>query len=351
MGYGGYPDLNDVKKILVVKLRHLGDVLLTAPVFRALKGAMPQAKIDVYIYKEALPMLDGHPDISRLIGYDRNWKKGSFLSLIKHEAALLWSIRKKGYDLAINLTEGDRGVFASLASGAKIRAGFRPKGKWQAKMLTHIAKDCSALRHTVEKNLDVLRRIGIFPPPNARELYFHVADAARAKAKTLSENAPFILIHPTSRWRFKCPPVSHFRDLIKQLLKDGNRIILTSGPDLFEMKMVQEIAEGLDVTNLGGQISLKELGALIDLSELLICVDSVSAHLASALKKPVVVLFGPTSEITWGPWQNPYARVVALQKSCRPCYLDGCGGSKRSDCLDALPVEDVLREIHRLRDC
>jgi heptosyltransferase-3 len=345
VSYGDYPDLNGIKKILVVKLRHLGDVLLTGPVFRALKEASPEAEIDAYIYKEALPMLEGHPDIDRLIGYDRGWKKEGFFVRMGKEARMLREIRNRGYDLVVNLTEGDRGVLASLASRAKIRAGFRPKGKWQQRALTHIAKDCPSLRHTVERNLDVLRRIGIFPSIDARDLYFHLPEAARAKAKSLSGGLPFVLMHPTSRWRFKCWPIFKMRQLAERLLKEGKRIILTSGPDAVEKEMAREISRGLDILNLGGVISLKELGALIDFSELLVCVDSVPLHIASALKKPVVALFGPTSDITWGPWRNPHAHIVSLQTSCRPCYLDGCGGSKRSDCLESLSVEAVFRAI------
>jgi heptosyltransferase-3 len=345
VSYGDYPDLTDVKKILVVKLRHLGDVLLTSPVFRSLKEAVPQAEVDAYIYKEALPMLDGHPDIDQLIGYDRNWKKGGFFTRIGKELSILSEIRKRGYDLVVNLTEGDRGVLAALASKAKIRVGFRPKGKWQQKSLTHIAKDCPNLRHTVERNLDVLRRIGIFPPLESRELYLHLPDAAREKARAFAGKEPFVLIHPTSRWRFKCWPIHKMRQLAERLLSEGKRVILTSGPDAEEKKMAQEISQGLDVLNLGGAISLKELGSLIDLAELLICVDSVPFHMASALKKPVVALFGPTSDVTWGPWRNPLARIVASERSCRPCYLDGCGGSKRSDCLESLPLESVLRAV------
>ena len=348
MSYGDYPELINVKKILLVKLRHLGDVLLTGPVFSALKQAVPEAEVDAYIYQEALPMLEGHPDVDRLIGYDRNWKKEGFFSRLGKEFAVLREIRKNGYDLVVNLTEGDRGVFAALASKAKVRVGFRPKGKWQQKSLTHLVKDCPSPRHTIERNLDVLRRIGIFPPEESRELYFHVPEDAREKARSLVGAGPFVLIHPTSRWRFKCWPISKMRQLAERLLNEGKRVVLTSGPDPIETEMAREISQGMEVLNLGGTISLKELGALIELSQVLICVDSVPFHLASALKKPVVALFGPTSDTTWGPWRNPHARIVSLQRSCRPCHLDGCGGSKRSDCLESLPLEAVLREYHLL---
>ena len=133
MTYGEYPDLSRVKKILVVKLRHLGDVLLTAPVFTALKQAMPEASIDAYLYKESIPMLEGHPAISQFIGYDRGWKKLSWFKKILKEAALLRQIRKNRYDLVINLTEGDRGVIAAKVSRAPCRVGFEPKGRWRKK--------------------------------------------------------------------------------------------------------------------------------------------------------------------------------------------------------------------------
>lgn len=133
-----------------------------------------------------------------------------------------------------------------------------------------------------------------------------------------------------------------------KLLERGKRVVVTSGPDEAEKEMAKEIGKGFDVQVLAGEISLKELGALIGLSELLICVDSLPLHMASALKKEVVAIFGPTSDVTWGPWRNPKARVVAQNFSCRPCYQDGCGGSKYSDCLHTLPVAQVLRAVDSL---
>jgi heptosyltransferase-3 len=346
--YGDYPDLSNVKRVLVVKLRHLGDVLLASPVFSELKKSMPAALIDAYIYEEAKPMLEGHPDIHELIGYPRAWKKKSFFHRFLKEWALFRKIRKKRYDLVVNLTEGDRGIFVAKVSRAKIRVGFAPKGKWKKKFMTHVVKQCPGLRHTVERNLDALRRIGIFPNLEGRELFFQVKGEVLASMKEKVGQRPFILIHPTSRWRFKCWSVEQMRALIERLLKAGKRVVLTAGPDPIEIKMVAAIGEQLDVEVFAGKTTLKELGALIHLSELLICVDSVPFHMASALKHPVVALFGPTSEITWGPWRNPRARIISQNFSCRPCYMDGCGGSKYSDCLQTLPVENVIRAIDSL---
>src|SRR3989338_4665623 len=117
MTYGNYPDLREIKKILVVKLRHLGDVLLTAPLFSLLKKRLPWAEADAYIYKEALEMLEGHPGVSNFLLYDRKWKELPLRKRLGREAALLSSVRKGGYDLVINLTEGDRGALTAWISG------------------------------------------------------------------------------------------------------------------------------------------------------------------------------------------------------------------------------------------
>ncbi len=350
MTYGDYPDLAGVKKVLVVKLRQLGDVLLTGPVFSCLRRALPEAKIDAYVYEEAIPMLEGHPGVDGFLGYDRKWKKLGFWGRLGKERELLGRIRNGGYDLVINLTEGDRGGMAAWLSGARVRAGFDPKGKWQKRILTHTAKHCPTLRHTVEKNLDVLRRIGIFPGTEERDLFLAVPEEAALSMKERVGVEKFVLIHPTSRWRFKCWPVEKMRELAEKLIAKGKKVVFTSGPDPDERAMVEEIAQGLNALNLAGTISLKELAALIRACEFLVCVDSVPFHMASAFKKSVVAVWGPTSEVAWGPWRNPNVRIVAQNYSCRPCYQDGCGGSKLSDCLYTLPVEKVWKAIESLEE-
>ena len=344
MTYGNYPDLTGVKKILVVKLRQLGDVLLTTPVFSVLKNRLPGVQVDAYVYSESMPLLQG---VANCLSYDRAWKKLPVWQRWFHEARLLRTIRNNGYDLVLNLTEGDRGAIAAKVSRAKIRVGIDPKktGLWGKQSLyTHVVKHCPTLRHTVERNLDALRRIGLFPAPEERELCLHVPEAV---IRSVQHKVPssFVLIHPTSRWRFKCWSVEKMRALGQALEAKGVQLVFTSGPDQDEMHMVHEICSGLNAVNLAGQISLSELAALVQLSDKLVCVDSLPLHIASALKKPVVALFGPTSDVTWGPWRNPHAVVVTQPFSCRPCYQDGCGGSKVSDCLTTLPVETVLNAL------
>lgn len=350
ISYGNYPDLQGVKKILVVKLRHHGDVLLTSPLFSCLKRALPEAKIDAFLYSDTLPMLEGHPAIGGFILYDRRKKEGSWARKIAYEVELLREVRRGGYDLVINLTEGDRGAIAARVSGAPFRVGFDPEGKGfvgKAALYTHLVKNCKTPRHAVERQLDALRRIGLFPAPWERDLTFVIPEEVERRVAAMLreggiEPGKYLLLHPASRWRFKCTSAALMAQVVEEC---GWPVVLTGGPASYEQQMAKDIealAVNAPILNLAGKTSLKELGALIAMSRATLCVDSVALHIASALKAPVVALFGPTSEKNWGPWMHRRGRVVAQDTSCRPCGLDGCGGSKRSDCLMTLSARAIL---------
>lgn len=335
-----YLDLSTVHRILVIKLRHLGDLLLATPVFTVLKEKIPYAEIDAYVYKEAYPILEGNKTISNFIIYDREKKalKDDFKALLK--------VRRRKYDLIINLTEGDRGTITTFISGAKTKVGLYPHG-FQRNFYDICVKHTNNHRHMVERNLDALRCLGIFPSDNEKGLAFPIDNQLILKVKEqLGEFRGSILLHPASRWTFKWWPIEKMQRLTKILLDRGEKLIFSSSNDPKEVEMVSKILEGHQnshqILNLAGKNSIKELGAIISLSKAVICLDSFALHLASCFKTPTIALFGSTAEYTWGPWQNPKGRVASSDFSCRSCTLDGCGGSKVSDCLVALSVEKVL---------
>jgi lipopolysaccharide heptosyltransferase III len=358
MQYGNYPDLSKVKKILIVKMRHHGDVLLSSVVFSNLKKKIPHCQIDALIYKDTYPMLEGHFAIRDFFLYDRKIKSFPFLKRIYEELKLLLKIRKKKYDLVINLTEGDRGAIAAIFSKATYRMGFDSEEKgFSGKngCYTHIVKNSRFPRHTVEKHLDVLRCLGIFPTDEEKELHLHISEEVEKKVDAMIAplSSDYVLIHPTSRWFFKCVPTQLIADVIKNLTLEGHNVVLTSGPDRLEREMVDDIlskAPSERVTSFSGKTTLKELACLISKAKTIITVDSVSLHMASTFKTPVVAFFGPSCEKQWGPWMHPAARIVAQNFSCRACELDGCGGSKVSDCLNSLKSQSVMEAFHSLNN-
>lgn len=323
-------------KILVCKLRHHGDVLLTSPFFYALREAYPEAVIDCYLSRATYPMLEGHPCLNTVY-----FKEDGFSSLL--------ALRRHRYDIAFNLTEGDRGAIATFLSGAKIRVGIDP-GKsgflGKRKIFTHLVEHCPNPKHTVEKNLDALRVLGISPSEGCREVtLFLDENVKQAMREKVGEG--YILVHPVSRWLFKTIPPSSMALIIDQLVRDGYRVVLSSGPGKEELRYIEALQERVveTVESLAGKTTLKELGALIEHAALLVCPDSVPFHIATALKKPVVAYFGPTSEKNWGAWRNPHASIYTPDHPCRPCFRAGCANTNISDCLVTIKPEKLLALI------
>jgi heptosyltransferase-3 len=332
--------LGECGRALVVKLRHHGDVLLASPVLSLLKARAPHMEVDALVYDDTRSMLEGHPALSQLFFVGRTWKEKGTLARLSLERHLLRSLKARGYDLLVHLSEQPRGAWLARALAvpfavAPVNAG---RGWFWERSFTHLYP-LIRNRHHVEVNLDALRRIGVQPAPAEKKVVFVPGAAAVAKVRELVVE-PFVHMHPASRWRFKCWPAERNAALADRLLEQGHRVVMTSAPD--ETPFIDEIVRRMKSppVNLAGKLSLKELGALTARARLFVGVDSMPMHLAAAMAVPTVALFGPSSEAVWGPW-NVEQRVVTTTHSCRPCGVDGCGGGKVSECLTLLGVDPV----------
>lgn len=351
-------DLAALHRVLVIKLRHHGDVLLTAPVFSVLKSRAPHLEIDALVYRDTAEMLTLHPSISQVHTIDRNWKRLGPLGQLRGELGLLSTLRARRYDMVIHLTEHNRGAWLTRLIGARhgIAEKRRDKGALWDIGFSHFYTPIGRgnVRHTVENNLDALRRIGIHPAPDERKVtLIPGADADAVVEQKLADHGlagqPFIHLHPTSRWLFKCWPEAHMAALIDALHNAGHKVILTAAPDDAERAMLVRIQAMLATqpVDLSGQLSLKQLAALTGRAKLFIGVDSAPMHIAAAMGTPTVALFGPSGDKEWGPWMVRH-RIVTSNHTCRPCGHDGCGGGKVSDCLTQISVAQVLAAIEEV---
>lgn len=343
--------LGEIRRALVIKLRHHGDVLVSSPVFSALKAHAPQVEIDALVYADTADMVTLHPAIAQVHTIDRKWKQLGVLGQAKAELALFSALKARGYDLVIHLTEHWRGAW--LCRFLKPRWAVGPVVKGRSKRwrqsFTHLQTLHNAQRHMAETNLDALRRIGIQPTPEQRRLTLVPGEAAAASvARHLAgfglRGGDFIHVHPASRWFFKCWPVERMAALVERLQADGHVVVLTAAPSADEKRMLDAIQARLakPAHSLSGQLSLKELAALTQAAKLFIGVDSAPMHIAAAVGTPTVALFGPSGDKQWGPWGVPSRVITSPAHTCRPCGHDGCGGGKISDCLTAISVDEVL---------
>lgn len=354
-------NLSQVRRVLVTKLRHHGDVLLASPVLTALKAAAPHVEIDALVYADTAEMLDGHPDLTQLHAIDRAWKRLGLIGQAAAEWALLNRMKQRQYDLIVHLTEHPRGAWLSrlLKPCYAVAPRVNGRGRFWKNSFTHFVSPImgSGRRHVVEQNLDALRRLGIQPGPDVRALTLvpgveadaHVA--VRLQSLGLQPGG-FVHLHPPSRWHFKCWTASGWADIIQRIRAAGWPVVLTAAPGDKEGRLIDQIQQALAQRNelpalsLAGALSLKELGALTGQARLFAGVDSAPMHIAAAMQTPVVALFGPSGEGHWGPWGMPRLgrhQVItrSAQFGCRPCGLDGCGGGKVSECLTSISSDEV----------
>jgi heptosyltransferase-3 len=348
-------NLATLERVLVVKLRHHGDVLLSSPVFRVLKERAPHAEIDALVYADTRDMLAGHPAIARIHSIDRAWKRQGLLTQARHEIGLLQTLAARRYQLLVHLTGHWRGAWLSQALRPRWSVAPVRESRWWSWSFSHrYPLPRHTPRHAVEANLDALRRLGIYPEESEKPLVMVPGPEAEARVEQLLAAASlspkgFIQVHPASRWLFKTWTETRNAELLRALARDGHRIVVTGAPDPRERAIVARIlAEAaVPVTDLCGQLTLRELAAVSARARLFVGVDSAPMHIAAAMGTPVVALFGPSGEKEWGPWRVPH-RIVVSAHPCRPCGNDGCGGGKVSECLTTLPVDEVHSAVNEL---
>lgn len=345
------------KRILIIKLRHHGDVLLTTPVASALKKTYPEAQIDALLYEETIDILRYNNDFTNLYSISRKWKKLGFRKHLSLELSLLNTLRQNHYDLIIHLTSSWRGAIISRYCAPKKSISClyygRDKGFWK-RSFTDIVPWEEDGKHTVDLHLNTLTPLGInYNPREPLKLLVANKDAVSVSQKLTKmgwDNRPYVLIHPAARWFFKCWDDKKIADLIKQLLEHKQTVVLTGGPGASEKEMLNNIkalvGERERLYDLSGQLSLAELAAAIAQAKLFVGVDSVPMHMAAALNIPGVALFGATKIQLWRPWGHSIHVIDAREFGEIP-DPDGVDTNTDERYLSHIPLDIVWQEVQK----
>jgi lipopolysaccharide heptosyltransferase II len=332
------PSRTTSSRILLVRLRQIGDVVFTTPAVHALRRTFPHAHIAYLVEPAAAPVVRHNPHLDDVIVAPRGRGVRGFLS----DLTLARRLRAARYDMAIDFHGGPRASLLTWLSGAPVRLGYEIAGRgWM--YTDRVARPRELrVRHSVENQWDLLAALGIAPPDREQDPVEMVADAgarARVDARVadagLSPADTLIVVHVSAGNPFRRWPAPHFVELIRALVTADPRraVVITSGPSEADAaaRVIGGAREALGPDGrrvlASGELSLDELRAILDRAALYIGGDSGPLHIAAATRVPIVGLYGPTLPARSAPWRSAACVTESVDAGvlpCRPCDQRVC---------------------------
>jgi len=331
-----------VHKILLISIAHIGDIVLSCPTARALKLFFPQADIDMLVSTPQGEAAYHNPYISKVIFYDiKDWQldRAKLMTLIQ-------LLRQTKYDVAFSSRYGSADPMLAWLSGAVCRVGFDVHGGGQ--FLTHLVPAIPpVIRHETDNQLEVLSALGITAADTRIEFLVSAAEEAgvRDKLPHLGKSGqPLILLCPFSEHPQKNWTNSGYINILQELAKFADCCLIGTYSQQPALNAIN-IYAGNVATVLGGTLSLGELGALIKQADLLITVDTGPMHIAQAFQTPVIALMGPTDPKIWGP-RRACDIILYKPMHCSPCWHkdDAVKNScRQNECMRRIRPAEVIQ--------
>jgi heptosyltransferase III len=352
------------RSVLVVITRRIGDVLLATPLIRSVKEAWPQTSIDALVFAGTDVILDGNPDLARVITVGERPAPGEHLALL----ARLW----RRYDMALSLVPSDRPTLYAWLAG-RFSAGLvaeEAKHWWKRLLLSRSIRFEPLHVHTLATHLALADELGIGRCYQTMVQWDGADEAAvRAMLPFDADRIPYAVLHGCPKFNYKMWSRDGWVTLARHLVARGLRVIWSGSNAPEELAYVASIAERLpaNTVNVAGKVSLRALAFLLARASLYVGPDTVVTHMAAGLGTPTVALYGPTNPVKWGPWPCTYSgtespwrphgtqsagnvRLVQGTGHCVPCLHEGCRRriDSFSDCLQTLPVARVIAAVNDL---
>jgi heptosyltransferase-3 len=337
-------------RLLIVRLRSLGDTLLLTPALRALKQWRPDLRLSVLLYQPFAPILAGNADVEEVIAFDPHGA-GSALRV----AGVIGTLRRRRFAACFNLHGGTMSALLTRVSGAPRRAGFAHFRLGFA--YTHRVPHPRVILgreqlHSVEQQIAFFYACGL-PAGEIPPLQIYAQEQARASvaeklaARGLAPGTPYAVLHPIANFYTKEWPPDRYAALAGWLeAEHGLRPVLTGG--VGEGHKLEAVAQASrePLARLDS-LTIPELTALVEGAALFVGNDSGPAHIAAALQRPLVVLFGSSNSVAWRPWRAPH-EIVQNDYACNPCRGDRCYAFEQPECILSITVERVRAAVARL---
>ncbi|HKO35739.1 MAG TPA: glycosyltransferase family 9 protein [Pyrinomonadaceae bacterium] len=342
-------DWSEVKRVLVVRLRSIGDTVLTTPALFALRRFVPHAQIDVLLEDWVAPVFDGLDLIDRVIVIPKESTSA--------RARIARELRTARYDVVYNLHGGTTATFLTRATGAKHRVGF--ENYQYARLHNHVAPSPLQIwqrptLHSVEQQLALIGWTGVpvtDRPPTRLGVRESALQSASEKLRAagfdgFDRGQPFALIHPTAAFDTKQWATENFARVAEDLSRRNLNPIVVVAPN--EKGVADALHSQTSAVIALHDLSLPEVTALASRARLFVGNDSGIAHVATAAGAPCVVIFGSSNRNHWRPWTTKPNEIVFEELPCQPCPGYFCGEFEKPECILRVPVERVISAIDRV---
>ncbi|MFA5338207.1 MAG: glycosyltransferase family 9 protein [Candidatus Omnitrophota bacterium] len=333
-------EAKDAKRILLIRLDHIGDFVSTTPLFENIKSYFSQSRLTVIINPAVLDLAKNNPYIDEIITFDAPWFRRNPGKLnIEKFFRLIKRIRREKFDMGIEPRGDFFSIILMFLGKVKYRVGFGITG---GGFLLDREIKYNKDMHAIEKNLDALRAIDVPVKNNLTGIYFSETD--KGLVETLLKNINYsgkkaIIVHPFAGSKAKEWGREKFLQLIERIQSDGYETFLIGA---------REDERNYDTSyDLRGKLNLAQLAYLIKRIGFFIGLDSGPANIAASLGvSTIVICSGTNIAQNWIP-NNPKVRFVSKSAECKPCELKICRYQKH-DCMDQINVGDVLEKINEL---
>ncbi len=336
------PDAGRVRRVLAVRHRAGGDLLLSTPAFHALRQGFPHATLDVVTARGLAPLLDGNADVTRVLSFDRRSPAS--------QARLYARLARGGWDVVLDLVSNPRSAFMTALTRARVRVGFDLPGRAWAYTLRlprePLGPGGPVLRYAPEAALDQVRALGL--PAADAGLRLHVRGAAAAAmdswlgARGIGGERPLAACLAAGSWPAKTWPPERFAATMDAIAAEAD-VLWLWGPGEEDLARAC-CARMRQRSHVAPATGWQELAALLQRCSLLVGNDSGPKHVAVALGVPSVTIFGPTHPRTWNPPDGPHTALEADGLDCLHCNANTCPlpGERNMRCMSGIAVERAV---------
>lgn len=333
-------DWKTVRRVLVIRLRSIGDTVLATPTLTVLRRFLPNAEIDILLEDWVAPLLDGFGEIDNVISVGRDGRSRARTAI---------QLRRRSYDVVFDLHGGTTGTFFAAASGARYKVGY---SHYRYSFLYNVVLSSSAefwrrtVTHSAEQQLALVGFTGIpvaDRPRTGLTVMPNALAAVNDKISAKSGGSPpkeFALLHPAAAFATKLWPEANFARIADFLGERGIATIAVAARSESEVLAKTSAAANVPILSFDG-LSLPEITALASEAKLFVGNDSGIAHIAAAVGTPTVVIFGSSNRDHWRPWTDAPNEIVFEDLPCQPCPGFECKVFGNPKCILSVHPEQV----------